>query len=527
MMAEYYLKPNVVIEPLVCKWYAWLHLVSPMTAGLHFKKRYIKLLDSYIEHRQLHQQAAQNPELAGGFFVNIDDKQFEQARTLLHEMQQGLQSYMKVADAVTKANEILMQFDHGNSLEGLYEQLPDELKGAIELLYDVNNNPSARYLEPVLYQRFYDPKQQSLLLSSYADLKQRPFVTSTPRLKKEEDVELQLPFASEHIDQLVESRQKGLDLEAFAQQLDLSESDFVNLKAMFHQEKPVLPKDRDFIGEGVRVRYFGHACVLLQTKNTSILIDPLIRNYEYQDDSFSYFDLPDQIDAVLITHAHQDHLVLETLLQLRGKINQILVPRSAGGFLPDPSMKLMLKQVGFKSVNELDEFETIQIGDFTVKGIPFLGEHGDLNIRSKLAYYVAANEDTFLFAVDSNNIDPRLYQSIREMLGTIDTVFIGMECKGAPYSWTYGPLSFQPIPYKQDQSRRLSGSDSEKAWKIITLLGAKKCYIYAMGLEPWLSYLLGLAEDSQSFPMIESNQFIKRCEENAIPASRLYLQYER
>ena len=49
----------------------------------------------------------------------------------------------------------------------------------------------------------------------------------------------------------------------------------------------------------------------------------------------------------------------------------------------------------------------------------------------------------------------------------------------------------------------------------------------AKGLEPWLAYLLGLAEDPQSLPITESNQFIKRCEENGIPASRLYLQYER
>ncbi|MEO6719971.1 MAG: hypothetical protein ABIN67_06455, partial [Ferruginibacter sp.] len=32
---QLYLKPNVVLEPLVDKWYAWSHLISPATAAMN------------------------------------------------------------------------------------------------------------------------------------------------------------------------------------------------------------------------------------------------------------------------------------------------------------------------------------------------------------------------------------------------------------------------------------------------------------------------------------------------------------
>jgi hypothetical protein len=43
-----YLKPNLVIEPLVGKWYAWSHLISPATAALNITKRHMEIMNSLI-----------------------------------------------------------------------------------------------------------------------------------------------------------------------------------------------------------------------------------------------------------------------------------------------------------------------------------------------------------------------------------------------------------------------------------------------------------------------------------------------
>src|SRR5439155_20965184 len=115
------------------------------------------------------------------------------------------------------------------------------------------------------------------------------------------------------------------------------------------------------------------------------LSDPVL-SYTYESDvsRYTYLDLPDVIDYVVISHNHQDHILFETMLQLRHKIRNIIVPRSGGGNLQDPSLKLLLQNVGFKNVIELDELGCIPIENGSITGIPFLGEHADLNIRTKL-----------------------------------------------------------------------------------------------------------------------------------------------
>jgi len=45
--ASVYLKPNVVIEPLIDNWYAWSHLISPATAAMNIKERHVVIMNSF------------------------------------------------------------------------------------------------------------------------------------------------------------------------------------------------------------------------------------------------------------------------------------------------------------------------------------------------------------------------------------------------------------------------------------------------------------------------------------------------
>ena len=70
-------------------------------------------------------------------------------------------------------------------MQPLYDEIPDILKGYVELSYDLNNNPSYRIIEPLLYKsRYYDDSAQSLMLSAVTG-DDRPFVLSTPRLESD------------------------------------------------------------------------------------------------------------------------------------------------------------------------------------------------------------------------------------------------------------------------------------------------------------------------------------------------------
>ena len=101
--------------------------------------------------------------------------------------------------------------------------------------------------------------------------------------------------------------------------------------SQFFTDKPMF-KSSNYSQDDIRIRYFGHACVLLQTKDCNILLDPFI-SYAYDNDlkRFSFIDLPDNIDLVCITHSHQDHFHLETLLHIRHKVKLIIVPQNAVG----------------------------------------------------------------------------------------------------------------------------------------------------------------------------------------------------
>src|SRR3546814_17916527 len=65
------LRRDVVVEPLVARWHAWPHLISPVTAGLNAAYRHLRTMDSYVEVPQLHAAAARAPALQGGALVHL------------------------------------------------------------------------------------------------------------------------------------------------------------------------------------------------------------------------------------------------------------------------------------------------------------------------------------------------------------------------------------------------------------------------------------------------------------------------
>jgi hypothetical protein len=187
----------------------------------------------------------------------------------------------------------------------------------------------------------------------------------------------------------------------------------------------------------------------------------------------------------------------------------------------------MLQMIGFRNVVELNELETMQLEPTSfLTGLPFMGEHADLDIRSKLAYLVDLRGNKLLFAADSCNIEPVLYQHLHREIGDVRALFIGMECDGAPLSWLYGPLLTRQIERAQDESRRLSGSNYDQAIEIVNLLRCREVFVYAMGQEPWLNYVMSIKYTPESNPIIQSNRFIEACRQRGMLAERLFGERE-
>lgn len=521
----HYLRPNVMVEPLVDGWYAWAHLIPPATAARNLTERHLKIMESYIESPETHTAATKTPALLGGPFMDFKSQRVDDVRRLRERTLSERRQLIQLSLALEKLDAMLREKATGYSLESLYAEVPPELQGYVELVYDLNNHPSFRLIEPLLYKSpYYDPSLQTLILSEISG-DDRPFVLSTPRLEKGDELELRMPFASEQLDALFRMKHTSSSFEAIRDTLDLGERDAARFSTLLTTEPPRPYAKYD--GPGARWRYFGHACILLETQDVSVLLDPVL-SYTYESDisRYTYEDLPEVIDYVLITHNHQDHILFETLLQLRHRIRNIVVPRNGGGSLQDPSLRLLLKQCGFKNVIELPEMEEVQFERGSIMAIPFLGEHGDLNVQTKSAWRLQVDGHALLFAADSCNISPKMYEHIHREIGNIEGLFLGMECDGAPMSWIYGPLLTERLERPKDHSRRLAGSNFERAKAMVDQFGCKEVYVYAMGQEPWLNYVMSIKYTEKSNPIIQSNKLIEYCRGRGIIAERLFGERE-
>jgi len=520
-----YLKNNIVLEPLFANWYAWPHLISPATAAMNVLDRHIKIMKSYIQAPEAHAQAVKNPKMLGGPFMDYPEDYTTKVKQLLEKTFEKQAHLISFANAVRELNKILVLQGKGASLSELYSKVPEELKGYVELVYDVNNRASFRFIEALLYYSpYYDSASHSVAFY-HIEEDYRPFILSTPRLKKADVLHLTIPFSHHAIDELYRMQRHPKPYKYIRELLDIVSEDEKLFQTFFTTETP---KAYDtYKNDDIRIRYFGHACILTETKQVNILVDPVISyGYDSNVSRYTYSDLPDKIDYVLITHNHQDHILLETMLQLRHRIGKIIVPKNGNGSLQDPNLKLMFKHLGFNNIIEIDELEEIILPECTITGIPFLGEHGDLDIRTKVCYHVKFDDASILFAADSCNIEPCIYEKVYKIIGDIDILFLGMECDGAPVSWLYGPLLTEQLPREKDHTRRLAGSDYNKGIHLVDCFHPKEVYVYAMGQEPWLNHIMSIKYTDESNPIIASNKLIENCLIRNINAERLFGEKE-
>jgi hypothetical protein len=54
----------------------------------------------------------------------------------------------------------------------------------------------------------------------------------------------------------------------------------------------------------------------------------------------------------------------------------------------------------------------------------------------------------------------------------------------------------------------------------------KEVYVYAMGQEPWLNYVMSIKYTETSNPIIHSNRLIETCRTRGITAERLFGEKE-
>lgn len=523
---QLYLRPSAVAQPLVHRWYAWPYLLAPHTGALNLRDRLLPIVDSYLKAPHIHESVVADPRRYGAPFLDPQGASREDVRAVRDLMAKNGEARLRLADDMDRLRALLREKAVGGPMEPLYAEVPDSLRGRVELVYDTAHRPSFRFFEPLMYSSpAYERHGQCVSLT--ARPRPQPFVYSSPVLPGAGRLDIDLPFDSPLWDELFAARLTPVDVPELAGRLGVADADLPAFTDLFHETPP--PPHIPPPPGGVRVRYFNHATVLIETADSSVLLDPLIG---YADDGYEHFtleDLPPRIDAVVISHFHSDHFSLETLLALRARVGTVLVPRASGGSLADPSLKVMLGALGFPRVHELSELETYPVAERTeVTALPFLGEHADLDIRTKIVPLVRAAGRRFLFATDITPLEPALYDHVPGLAGTpLDALYIGLECVGAPLGWLYGPLLEGKLSREHNAGRRLKGSDAAQADRLARQLGARHVYAYAMGLEPWLRHLTGSDYDPDAEPVRQAAVLTRLAAERGVTAELLRDRGER
>jgi hypothetical protein len=148
-----------------------------------------------------------------------------------------------------------------------------------------------------------------------------------------------------------------------------------------------------------------HAGFLFEDKFTKIIFDPIFENpfsrncFAFPEVTFNHEKIKNlKIDAVFISHYHDDHLSLESLNSL-SKTTPIYI------FCIFPELIELVKSLGFLNVKPIILRQPIQIGEMTIIPLPALDAEVDC------IFHIKAYDYNILNVVDSW-IDPEVFEEL-------------------------------------------------------------------------------------------------------------------
>lgn len=170
--------------------------------------------------------------------------------------------------------------------------------------------------------------------------------------------------------------------------------------------------------------WFGHSSYYLQMDGKRILVDPVFNDRASpipgsikafpSTHRYRVADLPDDIDVVLITHDHWDHLDHPTFRQLKGRIGAIVTSLGVGAHL---------ERWGYDSsmIHELYWHEDIQIGTLKITATPARHFSGRwLKRNTSLWSSFVLNSDSMRIFVGGDSGYGQHFRKIGEQYGPFD-----------------------------------------------------------------------------------------------------------
>jgi L-ascorbate metabolism protein UlaG (beta-lactamase superfamily) len=173
--------------------------------------------------------------------------------------------------------------------------------------------------------------------------------------------------------------------------------------------------------KAAHLTWIGHGTVLMDLDGVRLLTDPVLRNRVWHlrrqvpgADATKYAD----VDAVLVSHLHFDHLDLPSLKRL-GRSVPLVVPRGGGS---------LLVRRGFRRVVEVEAGEEVRIGALTIRATHAEHNGPRLPLGSKVPAlgFVVGGSRRIYFAGDTD-----LFEGMVEIGRDLDVALLPI--------WGWGP----------------------------------------------------------------------------------------
>lgn len=191
------------------------------------------------------------------------------------------------------------------------------------------------------------------------------------------------------------------------------------------EEKPDL-LELEAANSDIRFMWFGHSTVLLEVEGKRILLDPVFSQYaspvwtpkRFQPPVYSVDEIKN-IDAVIISHDHYDHLDSETIKKLKKRPVHFIVPLGVGAHL---------EGWGIESgrITELDWWEKTELKGLTVTSTPARHFSGrslfDRNETLWSSWAIKGLNRNVFFSGDGGY--GKHFKEIGERLGPFDLTFM-------------------------------------------------------------------------------------------------------
>jgi L-ascorbate metabolism protein UlaG (beta-lactamase superfamily) len=163
-----------------------------------------------------------------------------------------------------------------------------------------------------------------------------------------------------------------------------------------------------------RVTYVGHATILIDLDGVRVLTDPVLRARVVHLRRIAP-PVPagslGQVDAILLSHAHWDHLDLPSLRTFDRSV-RIVAPRGLGA---------LLRKLRFAEISEVDVGEKLTIGGVEVTATPAEhdGRRGPLGVSAPALGFVVTGSKRVYFAGDTD-----LFTDMEAIGGSLDLALL-------------------------------------------------------------------------------------------------------